>query len=113
MDMAVDAGLVVNPEAARAQFEGAAVFGTSVARSGEITAKDGAIEQSNFFIIRSPGLTRLPIRPMSILSTATLHRLGSASPVSHLSFRRCAMQSTPQLESGFASSAHKHESRKK
>ncbi len=45
---AVDAGLVVNPEATRAQFEGAAVFGTSIVRSGEITAKDGAIEQSNF-----------------------------------------------------------------
>ena len=45
---AVDAGLVVNPEATRAQFEGAAVFGTSIVRTGEITAKDGAIEQSNF-----------------------------------------------------------------
>src|SRR2546422_276063 len=42
---AVDAGLVVNPEATRAQFEGAAVFGTSIVRSGEITAKDGVIEQ--------------------------------------------------------------------
>ncbi len=45
---AVDAGLVVNPEATRAQFEGAAVFGTSIVRSGAITAKDGVIEQSNF-----------------------------------------------------------------
>jgi isoquinoline 1-oxidoreductase beta subunit len=44
----VDAGLVVNPEVTKAQFEGAAVFGTSVARSGEITAKAGVIEQSNF-----------------------------------------------------------------
>jgi isoquinoline 1-oxidoreductase beta subunit len=49
VEMAVDAGLVVNPEITRAQFEGAAVFGTSVARSGEITAKDGAIVQSNFY----------------------------------------------------------------
>jgi isoquinoline 1-oxidoreductase beta subunit len=38
----------VNPEITRAQFEGAAVFGTSVARSGEITARNGIIEQSNF-----------------------------------------------------------------
>lgn len=45
---AVDAGVVVNPEATRAQFEGAAVFGTSIVRSGAITAKDGVIEQSNF-----------------------------------------------------------------
>jgi isoquinoline 1-oxidoreductase beta subunit len=45
---AVDAGLVVNPEATRSQFEGAAVFGTSLVRSGEITARNGAIVQSNF-----------------------------------------------------------------
>ena len=48
VDMALDAGLVVNPEATRAQFEGAAVFGASVVRSGEITATKGAINQSNF-----------------------------------------------------------------
>ena len=47
--------MVVNPEATRAQFEGAAVFGTSIVRSGEITAKDGAIEQSNFDDILWPG----------------------------------------------------------
>jgi isoquinoline 1-oxidoreductase beta subunit len=48
VDTVVDAGLVVNPEVTKAQFEGAAVFGTSVARTGEITAKNGVIEQSNF-----------------------------------------------------------------
>jgi len=48
VDTVVDAGLVVNPEQTRLQFEGAAVFGTSLARYGEITAKDGVIEQSNF-----------------------------------------------------------------
>jgi isoquinoline 1-oxidoreductase beta subunit len=46
---AVDAGIVVNPEMVRSQFEGAAVFGTSIARTGEITATAGAIDQSNFF----------------------------------------------------------------
>ncbi len=48
VDTVVDAGLVVNPEQTRLQFEGAAVFGTSLARYGEITAKNGVIEQSNF-----------------------------------------------------------------
>ena len=48
VDTVLDAGLVVNPEATRAQFEGAAVFGASVVRSGEITATKGAINQSNF-----------------------------------------------------------------
>ena len=48
VDAAVDAGLVVNPEATRSQFEGAAVFGTSLARFGEITATNGVVDQSNF-----------------------------------------------------------------
>ncbi len=46
---AVDAGIVINPEMVRSQFEGAAVFGTSIARTGEITATAGAVDQSNFF----------------------------------------------------------------
>ena len=46
---AVDAGIVANPEMVRQQFEGAAVFGTSIARTGEITATGGVIDQSNFF----------------------------------------------------------------
>ena len=43
-----DAGIIVNPERARAQFEGAAVMAVSVARTGEITAAAGRIMQSNF-----------------------------------------------------------------
>ena len=49
VDTALDAGLVVDPMLVRTQFEGAAVFGTSVARSGEITATNGVIDQSNFY----------------------------------------------------------------
>jgi len=45
---AVDAGIVVNPDMVRSQFQGAAVFGTSLARTGEITATNGVIDQSNF-----------------------------------------------------------------
>ena len=48
VDTALDAGTVVNPEMVRQQFEGAAVMGTSLAFYGEITASNGAIEQSNF-----------------------------------------------------------------
>jgi isoquinoline 1-oxidoreductase beta subunit len=48
VETAIDAGLVVNPELTRSQFEGAAVFGTSIVRGCEITAKNGVIEQSNF-----------------------------------------------------------------
>ena len=43
-----DVGQVVMPDRVRAQFEGAAVFGTSLAMMGEITAEAGRIVQSNF-----------------------------------------------------------------
>ena len=45
---ALDAGIVANPDMVRSQFQGAAVFGTSLTRTGEITATNGAIDQSNF-----------------------------------------------------------------
>ena len=48
VDMALDAGTVVNPETVLQQFEGAAVMGTSLAFYGEITATNGVIDQSNF-----------------------------------------------------------------
>jgi isoquinoline 1-oxidoreductase beta subunit len=48
VDVAVDAGMVVSPDRVRAQFEGAAVFGASLALMGEITATAGKIDQSNF-----------------------------------------------------------------
>ena len=60
VDYVVDAGTVVNPDRAKSQFEGAAVFGTSIARYGEITAKNGAIEQSNF---NDYQVARLPDAP--------------------------------------------------
>src|ERR1700704_3000381 len=44
---ALDAGTVVAPDNVRNQFEGAAVFGTSLALFGEITATNGKIDQSN------------------------------------------------------------------
>jgi isoquinoline 1-oxidoreductase beta subunit len=45
---AVDCGLVVNPPGARAQVEGAVLDGLSAALMGEITLRDGVVEQSNF-----------------------------------------------------------------
>lgn len=60
VDYVVDAGLVVNPDRTRSQFEGAAVFGTSVARYGEITAKNGVIQQTNFHEYQ---VTRMPEAP--------------------------------------------------
>jgi isoquinoline 1-oxidoreductase beta subunit len=45
---AVDCGTMVNPDIVKAQIEGGVVFGISGALWGEITLKNGRVEQSNF-----------------------------------------------------------------
>lgn len=45
---AVDCGTVVNPNTVRAQIESGVNFGITAALYGEITVKDGKVEQSNF-----------------------------------------------------------------
>jgi isoquinoline 1-oxidoreductase subunit beta len=45
---AVDCGTVVNPDTVRAQIQSAIVFGITAALHGQITLKDGRVEQSNF-----------------------------------------------------------------
>jgi isoquinoline 1-oxidoreductase beta subunit len=45
---AVDCGTIVNRDRVRAQVEGAVIYGMSLALHGRITARNGAIEQSNF-----------------------------------------------------------------
>ena len=57
---AVDAGTIVSPDNIRNQFEGAAVFGTSLALFGEITATNGAIDQSNFNNFQITRMNRAP-----------------------------------------------------
>jgi isoquinoline 1-oxidoreductase beta subunit len=44
---AVDCGTVINPDTVRAQIQGA-IFGITAALYGEITLKDGRVEQANF-----------------------------------------------------------------
>ncbi len=45
---AVDCGRVVNPDTVAAQMESGIVFGLTAALYGEITFKNGRVEQSNF-----------------------------------------------------------------
>jgi isoquinoline 1-oxidoreductase beta subunit len=47
-DCAVDCGLVLNPDIAVAQMEGAVIMGMSLALKPEISFKDGAVVNSNF-----------------------------------------------------------------
>jgi len=44
----VDCGVQVNPDTIRAQMESGIVFGLSAALHGQITIKDGRVEQTNF-----------------------------------------------------------------
>nr|MBP8119264.1 xanthine dehydrogenase family protein molybdopterin-binding subunit [Shewanella sp.] len=57
---AIDAGTIVNPDRVKAQTEGAIVFGLSLALMGEITYKEGKVQQSNF---HDYPLLRLPQTP--------------------------------------------------
>ncbi len=69
VDTAIDCGTYINPERIQSQIEGAAIMGLSLARYGEITFKDGRVQQNNFDgypVIRmdeSPLLTKVHIVP--------------------------------------------------
>lgn len=48
VDIAVDCGPQVNPERIRSQMEGACIMGVTLATQGEISFKNGAVQQDNF-----------------------------------------------------------------
>lgn len=56
----LDCGVVVNPRNVRGQMEGGIIFALSAAFYGEITVKEGAVEQSNFTDYRLLSLAETP-----------------------------------------------------
>jgi isoquinoline 1-oxidoreductase subunit beta len=58
--VALDPGTVVNPLTAEMQTESAVVFGLTAAYYGEITIKDGRVEQSNFNDYRMLRMAEMP-----------------------------------------------------
>lgn len=58
--VAIDAGKILNPDRVRSQMEGSAIFGASLAFYGEITAKDGIIEQGNFHDYQMSRINQIP-----------------------------------------------------
>jgi isoquinoline 1-oxidoreductase subunit beta len=60
VDTAIDAGTIVNPTTVRQQVEGAAIMGTSISLYGEITATNGAINQSNFDGFQVARMNKMP-----------------------------------------------------
>jgi isoquinoline 1-oxidoreductase beta subunit len=67
---AVDCGTVVNPDTVRAQAESAIVFGITAALYGEITLKNGRVEQSNFHNYRILRINEAPIVQVHIVQSA-------------------------------------------
>jgi isoquinoline 1-oxidoreductase subunit beta len=60
VDTAIDCGFVANPERIRSQIEGAAVMGLTLAKYGEITLKNGRVEQGNFNDFQVVRITESP-----------------------------------------------------
>jgi isoquinoline 1-oxidoreductase subunit beta len=67
---AVDCGLAINPDIIRAQMEGGIGFALSAARYGEITLKDGIVEQSNFHDYRMITIAEMPMVEVHIVPSA-------------------------------------------
>jgi isoquinoline 1-oxidoreductase beta subunit len=57
---AVDTGIVINPDTVVAQLQGGIIFGLSAALWGEITIKNGRVEQSNFHDYRVMRINEVP-----------------------------------------------------
>ncbi|VAW45788.1 Isoquinoline 1-oxidoreductase beta subunit, partial [hydrothermal vent metagenome] len=70
--MAVDAGKILNPDRVKSQMEGSAIFGASLAFYGEITAKDGAIEQGNFDTYQMTRINQFPEIHTHIIKSDTI-----------------------------------------
>jgi isoquinoline 1-oxidoreductase beta subunit len=57
---AVDCGVVVNSDTVKAQIEGGVIFGIGGALWGEVTLKNGRVEQSNFHDVRVLRINETP-----------------------------------------------------
>lgn len=69
---ALDCGTVVNPDTVDAQLQSAIVFGLSAALHGQITVKDGRVEQGNF-----PAYDMVKLASMPVIET---HLVPSEAP---------------------------------
>ena len=67
--IAVDPGLVIQPENAQAQVESAIVYGLSGALSEELSMKGGAIQQSNFNDYHVLRMSDMPELHIKIIAT--------------------------------------------
>ena len=103
VDIAVDAGTIISPDRVVAQFEGAAVFGTSLALISEITASGGRIQQTNFNNYLLARMNKAPSRRTSTWSKHRAARRRGGARRARRSRRRSAMPSSRRRASACAS----------
>ena len=71
--IAVDCGQVVNPDTVAAQMEGGMVYGLTAAIYGEITLKDGRVEQNNFYDYKMLRMNEMPKCEVHIVPSKEKH----------------------------------------
>src|SRR5690606_3760476 len=71
---AVDCGIAVNPNIVAMQMESGIVYGLAAAATGQITLKDGVVQQSNF--------NDYPVLRMNQMPRIEVHIVPSANPPS-------------------------------
>lgn len=74
---AADPGFAMNPDGFRNQMEGGIVFGLTAALHGEISLKDGAVEQSNFHDYQMVRMNECPAIAVEIIN-GNHEKLGGA-----------------------------------
>jgi isoquinoline 1-oxidoreductase subunit beta len=67
---AVDCGIVVNPDTVQAQIQSGIIFGLTAALYGEITLKDGRVEQSNFDTYRILRMNEVPAIEVHVVQSS-------------------------------------------
>lgn len=77
---AIDCGPVVHPGIVKAQMQSGIVYGLTAALYGEITVKDGAVEQGNFHDYEMLRLADMPVIDVHLVDTGSAHIGGVGEP---------------------------------
>jgi isoquinoline 1-oxidoreductase beta subunit len=67
---AMDCGTVINPNTVQAQLQSGVIFGTTAALYGEITLKNGRVEQTNFDTYQMLRMNEAPAIDVHIVKSA-------------------------------------------
>jgi hypothetical protein len=100
---AVDCGLVINPIGVEQQIEGGIIWGLSSVLKGEITFRNGAVEQESYDDFEVARMSDAPTIETHIVQSETARPYGMGEPPSRRSLLRSQAQSSRRLGNGFAS----------